>query len=153
MNLRHFSVVFEGVAVSAAQDLFQIEANTVPLALTYVELSNRSDVGDAEAEGLPITIKRVTDEVTDDVNASKFDPGSAAENAQLAINETTQLTTGEDINYAGEWNIQTGPFIWLPPPEKYLWCKVGDAICVSLEAAPADAVTMSGVAHFCEIAA
>ncbi|KKL84049.1 hypothetical protein LCGC14_1968710, partial [marine sediment metagenome] len=42
---RMFSVSFTDVAVTAQQDLFQIEANTVPVIIHAIFLSQTSDVG------------------------------------------------------------------------------------------------------------
>lgn len=147
---RLYSVVFTEVAVTQQQDLFQIEANTTPIILHAVYLSQSSDLGDAEAEGLSILIQRVTDEVTDDLNAVPIDSGDGAENAQLAINETSELTTGAAVIHSEAWNIAM-PFIYLPPPELRPTCKIGDVIVVNLNTTPAESITMSGTAYFEEI--
>ena len=147
---RIYSAVFTEVAVSAQQDLFQLEANTVPIIIHAIYLSQSSDVGDAAAENLSILIQRVTDEVTDDVTEQALDGGDAAANAEIAVNETTELTTGAAVLHSECWNIaQT--FIFLPPPELRPTIKIGDAVVVNLNTTPGDPITMSGTIYFEEI--
>lgn len=147
---RIYSFSFSEVAVTAQQDLFQMEALVVPLRLHAVYLSQTSDVGDAAAEGLSILIRRVTDAVTNDVAEVKMDGGDGAANADLAINETTELVTGAEIIHAEAWNIAM-PFIYLPPPELRPLAQIGNVIVVNLNTTPADSITMSGTAYFEEL--
>ena len=144
---RMYSVSFAEVAVTAQQDLFQIEALVVPATIHAVYLSQTSDVGDAAAENLSILIRRVTDGVTNDLAEVKLDNGSSAANADLAINETTELTTGAEIIHSEGWNIAM-PFVYLPPPELRPIITIGDAIVVNLNSTPADSITMSGTLYW-----
>ena len=144
---RVFSYPFAQVAVSAQQDLFQLEALVVPAKLLAVYLSQTNIVGDAAEEILSILIRRVTDAVTNDVAEVQLDPGSAAANADLAINETTELVTGAEIVHAEAWNIRM-PFIYLPVPELRPIITIGDAIVVNLNTTPGGSTTMSGTLYF-----
>jgi hypothetical protein len=152
MLMRMFTAQFTEVAVSAQQDLFQIEAKVVPAILCAVFLSQSSDVGDAAAEGLSILIRRVTDVVTNDIAEAKLDPGSAAANANLAVNETTELVTGAETIHSEDWNIAL-PFVWLVPPEMRIPIEIDNTLVVNLNTTPADALTMSGTMYFAEIGA
>ena len=59
MNGRIYSVVFSAVAVSAAQDLFEITpADDKPVEIVGIELGQSSDAGDAADELLQISIIR-----------------------------------------------------------------------------------------------
>ena len=147
---RVYSASFTEVAATAQQDLFQLEALTVPLQLHAVYLSQSSDVGDASAENLSILIRRVTDAVTNDIAEVKIDSGDAAANADIAVNETTELTTGASTIHATTWNI-LNEFIFLPPPEMRPPAVIGDVICVNLNTPPADSLTISGTAYFSEM--
>lgn len=150
---RMFSVSFSEVAVTAQQDLFQLEAITVPAILHSVFLSQSSDVGDAASEGLSILIRRVTDNVGSPfATVSPLDLGDSAANAEAAINETTELTTGATTLHSEAWNILT-PFVYLPPPELRPVIQIGNAITVNLNTTPADSITMSGTLYFEEIGA
>lgn len=147
---RIYTASFTEVAVTAQQDLFQIEANTVPAIIHAVYLSQTTDVGDAAAEHLSILIRRVTDAVTNDIAEQALDGGDAAANADLAVNETTELTTGAATLHADSWNIAL-PFVWLPPPEHRIVVQVSNAVVVNLNTTPADSITMSGTMYFEEI--
>ena len=149
---RMYSLEFTDVAVVAQQDLFQIEALVVPCVVHAVYLSQNSDVGDAAAESLSILIRRFTDAVTDDKAAAQLDLGDATQNADLAINETTELVTGTEIIHSECWNIaQT--FIYLPPPELRPIIQIGNGIAVNLNTTPGDSLTMSGTIYFEELGA
>ena len=147
---RIYAVNFNEVAVSVQQDLFQIEAQTTPAILHAIYLSQSTEEGDAEAENLNVIIQRVTDAVTDDLNAVALVGGDTAENANLAINETSELTTGASIIHAESWNVAQS-FIYLPPPELRPIVQIGNAIVVNLNNTPTDAITMSGTMYFEEI--
>ncbi len=144
---RMFTASFTDVAVTAQQDLFQIEANTVPAIIHAIFLSQTSDVGDAAAENLSILIRRVTDAVTNDIAEAKLDTGSGAALADLAVNETTELVTGAETVHSEAWNIAMS-FIWMPPPEMRIVVQVGNALVVNLNDTPADELTMSGTMYF-----
>lgn len=149
---RMFTAQFTDVAVTAQQDLFQIEALVTPAIIHAVFLSQTTDVGDAAAENLSILLRRATDAVTDDVVEVKLDEGSAAANADIAVNETTELVTGSSIIHSEAWNIAL-PFVWMPPPEMRIVVKIGEVFCVNLNTTPADSITMSGTIYFEEMGA
>jgi len=147
---RMYTVDFLEVAVSAQQDLFQIEANTIPVIIHAIYISQSSDVGDASAAAISIKISRVTDAVTDDVAAVQLDQGDATQLADLAINETSQLTTGLEDLHSEVWNIAL-PFIWMPPPEMRIVVDVANAVVVNMNTT--DTLTMSGTMYFEEVGA
>jgi hypothetical protein len=147
---RIYSASFTEVAVSAQQDLFQIEALTTPAIIHAVFLSQTSDLGDAASEGLSILIRRVTDAVTNDIAEAALDGGDAAANADIAVNETTELVTGATTIHSEAWNILT-PFVYLPPPELRPIVQIGNVITVNLNTTPADSITMSGTLYFEEL--
>ena len=144
---RIFTVEFTDVAVTAQQDLFQCEALIVPAWLHMVEIGQISDVGDAQAENLSILIRRVTDVVGDDLATAQADSGDAVQNADVAINETTELVTAAKTYHAGVWNIAL-PFVWMPTPEMRCNAVIGDVFVVNLNTTPSDSLTMSGTLYF-----
>lgn len=149
---RMYTVQFTDISVTAQQDLFQIEALVVPAIIHSVSLSQISDVGDASAENLSIRLNRVTDVVTDDLATVQLDTGDATQNADVAVNETSELTTGLEVIHSEAWNIAL-PFIWMPPPEMRIVIPVGDTVVVNLNTTPADSITMSGTIYFEEVGA
>ncbi len=144
---RMYTVQFTDVAVTAQQDLFQIESLVTPVTLHAVYLSQTSDVGDSSAENLSIRIVRATDAVTDDLATVQLDKGDATQTADVAVNETSELVTSLEVIHSEAWNIAL-PFIWLPPPEMRVVGVVGDVIIVNLNTTPADSLTMSGTVYF-----
>ncbi len=144
---RIYTVQFSEVAVTAQQDLFQIESLVTPATIHAVFLSQTSDVGDTAAENLSIRIARVTDAVTDDLATVKLDNGDATQTADVAVNETTELITGLEVVHSEAWNIAL-PFVWMPPPEMRITGEVGNVIVVNLNTTPADSLTMSGTLYF-----
>lgn len=143
-----FSLSFSEIAVTAQQDLFQLQATTVPIKIHRVTLSQSSDVGDAQSEGLSILIREVTDTVTDDGGEQALDrnnPGTFS--GACAINETTELTTGAATLHSEAWNILS-PFVYLPTPEERISIDIGNAVVVNLNTTPADSITMSGTIVF-----
>ena len=147
---RMYTLEFTDVAVTAQQDLFQIEAITVPAIIHAVYLSQITDVGDSAAENLSISINRVTDDVTDDKATVQIDKGDATQLAEIAINETSELTTGLERIHSEAWNIAL-PFVFLPTPEMRPVVEVGNAIVVNLNTTPNDSITMSGTIYFEEV--
>lgn len=146
---RMYTVSFSKVAITVVQDLWQIEAELVPLWIHGLWLGQSSDVGDAESEGLEVTMNRITDAVPADETASKGDPDDLAAKANISINETTQLVTGLDIHHTEVWHI-TAPLIWLPTPEQRPKVIVDDAFTIALITAPDDSILVSGTLYFSE---
>ena len=136
--------------MTAQQDLFQLEAITVPAVLLGCFLTQSTDVGDASAEHLSILIRRFTDAVTNDVAEVQLDGGDAAANANLAVNETTELVTGVETIHSEAWNIAM-PWVYLPPPELRPVIQVSNGVAVNLNTTPADSITMSGTLYFEEL--
>ena len=146
---RYYSVSFTDVGVTADQDLFQIEAVTVPCTLIACYISQNSDPADSDAENLTIRIRRVTDTLTAAVTEVKLDQRDAAGLADVIVNDETPLTTGAETIHVEAWHIaQT--WIWLPPPELRIIVPVDDTVTVNLIANPADSLTMSGVLYYSE---
>ena len=145
---RMYTVQFTAVAVSAQQDLFQIEALVTPAIIHACYISQSSDVGDSSAAMVSILIRRATDAVTDDLATVQLDKGDATQTADVAINETTELVTGTEVVHAEDWNIAL-PWVWLPPPEMRIVVPVGDVICINMNTT--DTLTMSGTIYFEEV--
>lgn len=144
---RIYTVQFNDVAVTVVQDLIQLQAKIVNAIIHKIVISQRTDVGDAQAESLLIRLKRVTNIVTNAAAEAKLDPGDAAANANLAVNQTTQLVTGAEVLHSECWNIAL-PFVYLPPPELRPVVKIDNTFIVDLATAPADSITVSGVMYF-----
>jgi len=147
---RIYTAAFTEVAATAQQDMFQIEAQTTPVIIHACYISQTSDVGDSAAENLSVLIRRVTDDVTNATTEQALDGGDAAANADINVNQTTELVTGAATLHSEAWNIHQS-YIYLPPPELRPVVQVGNAICVNLNTTPADSITISGTLYFEEI--
>jgi hypothetical protein len=152
-----FSAVFQAVAITAAQDLLSLLAtSTTPLELTYVEIGQSSDFGDAAAENLRIRIRRGMTTVGSGgtapaMNALNPRETLAAATATARANDTTAASGGTIVEmYEGIWNVAV-PFIWMPPPELRDVCDISTRIAVNLVSTPADSLTVSGVIKWREL--
>lgn len=154
---RMYSVTFENVAVTAAQDFFEIApADDKPVLLHSVNIAQFSDVGDAAEEILRIQVVR--GHATTGSGGSAFTPlpigpNDTAAGAACEINNTTIASAGTGvILVADAFNIRTG-WLYVPPPEDRILCSqaAGVLLVVRLGAAPADSLTMSGTCVFEEL--
>jgi hypothetical protein len=149
---RAYAAVFEEVAVTAAQDLFEVVAPAdATLKIRSVTITQSSDAGDAQAEMLPILIHEgtATGSGGSAVTPSPLSPGDAAFGGTVEANNTTQSVEGTFI-HAEAFNVQIG-FYYLPPPENQFEVSPSQLFIVELQAAPADSLTVNGTVVFEEI--
>jgi hypothetical protein len=154
---RVYSVTFEGVAVTAAQDFFEIiPASNKAISLIGFMLSQSSDTGDAAEEILRIKIIR--GHATTGSGGSVATPrpvNSSADTAAGAIaeiNNTTIASTGTAVDlFAHAFNIRAGLEHYFPPECRPSANSGDGTIVVRLMAAPADSLTMSGTLFFEEL--
>jgi hypothetical protein len=153
-----YSCSFDAVAVSAAQDLFEL---TAPADAICVILSCRvgqtSDYGDAEAEGLQITLRRGNGATTGSGGSAgtevALEAGFGTAGGVVEINNTTQMTAGGgslEVLSVEPFNAQVG-WLYQPTPEERVVVSPSDLFTVALDSAPSDALTMSGTLIWEEI--
>lgn len=153
---RMYSVSFVDVAVSAAQDLFEVApADDKKVVIHGIALGQDSDVGDAAEEILSVQLIR--GHATSGSGGSAFtpsplDPDSPAAGASAEVNNTTIASTGTAVRlHADVFNVRAG-WVWIPTPEMRPMCGQGQSrIVLRLDDAPADALTMSGTLYFEEL--
>lgn len=153
---RMYSVVFQNVAVSAIQDLFELTpADDKPIVIHSIEVGQSSDAGDAASELLRWSIVRGHTTGGSGGTAptpAPLNPNDAAAGCAAEVNNTTIASAGTTTTpYASTFNIATG-LVYIPTPE----CRIGASqanttIVVRLVAAPADALTMDGTLVFEEL--
>ena len=150
-----YTVVFNAVAVTAQQDLIEVTAaSTKPLVLVGFCLSQSSEVGDAQEEGLNILVK--SGATTSGTGGSAYTPvpndaSQAAAGFAAEINNTTKASTGTIVtHYAHNWNVRGPLDIVLPEPMQII-LTAGRRLTIELATTPADSITMSGTAVFQEI--
>jgi hypothetical protein len=149
---RIYSASFEKVAVTAAQDLFEVVAPADAVVVVHsCTITQDSDAGDAQAEMLSILIHRgtATGSGGSSVTASPLSLGDAAFGGTVEANNTSQSVEGTFL-HAEAFNVQIG-FYYLPPPEDRPTVSPSALFIVELQDAPADSLTMSGTIVFEEI--
>lgn len=158
---RFYVVEFENVAVTAAQDLFEFSLASTDreiIRLWSVNLSQSTDVGDAEEEMLRVQIIRGNTTLGSGGTADQENPiveGDAAASFVGDINHTTEASAGTEVVLWSEaFNIRAG-WQWTTLPEWQFTLKPPStgsiAMVVRLLAAPTDSVTMNGTAIVEEI--
>ncbi len=149
---RKYSASFEEIAVTAAQDLFEVVAPADGAVIIHsVTITQSSDAGDAQAEMLPILIHRgtATGSGGTSVTASPMSLGDSAFGGTVEANNTSQSVEGTFLHAEG-FNAQIG-FFYLPPPEDRVEISPSALFIVELQAAPSDELTMNGTIVFEEI--
>lgn len=148
---RMYSAQFNGVAVTAQQDLFELNApSTAGVVVHGVVLAQSTEVGDAAEEGLSILFKRGATTSgsggTTPTAAQLY--ASAAYAGTVEVNNTTKATAGTIVTlHADVWNVRS-QFIWIPTPEMRIVLAPSARFTVELATTPADSITMNGTIYF-----
>lgn len=149
---RTYAITFENVAVTAAQDFFEVlPATQKPVYLKSLHLAQVSDVGDAAEEIL--RVKVIRGHATSGSGGSAatpraYDSNDTAAGATCEINNTTIASAGTAVDlFAGGWNVRV-PFDLYWPPGERPRAQNANLIVVRLMAAPADSLTCAGALIF-----
>lgn len=160
MNGRMYTVQFDNVAISAAQDLFEIvPADDKPIAIVGLVLSNvggTADAGDAQEELLRLAIIRGFTSSGSGGSAPTpvpLNPNAAAAGFTSEVNNTSLASTGTTTQpFSDGWNIRV-PYQTFFPEECWIIAGQGNtSIVVRLVTAPADSVSCSGTLFVAELA-
>lgn len=150
-----YTAQFNGVAVSAQQDLFELTAPSDAVVVVHqVVLTQSSDVGDAQEEGLSILMKRGA--TTSGSGGSAVTPaalqhGFPAAGTAVERSNTTKASSGTIVTlHAEAWNIRA-PLVWLPPPELRIVLSPSQRFTVELATTPNDSITMNATLYFEEL--
>lgn len=150
-----YSAAFAGVAVTAAQDVFEITSPaTTRVRIREIRLGQYSDAGDAASELLSVQIIRGY--TVSGSGGSAVTPANMSQLTTLAAsstveaNNTTVANTGTGVVlYADAWNVQSG--WWYAPSEpEMIAIDVSTRLVVRISA-PADSLTCNGTIVFEEI--
>lgn len=139
---RMYAVVFEEVAVTAVQDLFEIVAAADSVVVVHsVQIAQSSDT---DSEQLAILVHRGSTSGSggSSPTPSPLEIGDAAFGGTAEVNNTSQSTEGVFI-YADAFNVLNG-WLWMPTPETRPVLSPSGRLIVELQTAPADELTMSG---------
>lgn len=151
-----FSAIVSGVAVAAAQDVFEIVAGPATrIRLHEIRLGQTSDYGDAAAEGLSVTLIRGF--TTAGSGGGAVAPANllghaSAPSATSTVkrNNTTLAQDGSVATILSDaWNIADS-WRYAPANEQMPILEKGQRLVVRISA-PADEITMNATVVFEEI--
>ena len=160
-----YSAAFAAVAVSAAQDLFELVApSDCRVAIEEIEIGQYSDFTDVADEILSLLVMRghtTTGSGGAAVTPGAFNPNLPASGVTVARNNTTVATAGSPVTLlATAFNIRAG-FIWRGPMqrpwetlesfEKRRLIILPSTRLVVRTTAPIDELTMNGTIQFEEL--
>jgi hypothetical protein len=153
---RVYSIQFENVAVTAAQDFFEVSpADDKPVKLLGLFLSQSSEIGDAQEEMMRIQVIRGYTSSGSGGSAGTavpVDRNAAAAGLACEVNNTTVANTGTAVVIHSEsFNERTGLAMWWTPETAPITSQGDTTIVVRLMAAPADSVTMNGTLYVEEL--
>lgn len=148
-----YDAIFEDIAITVAQDLFEILAPSDAIVIVHgFEIYQTTDFGDAEEEILNLETNRGLG-VTSGSGGAAVTPhakeeGFAAPGSTVERNNTTQITGGtiETLEKFG-WNVRI-PLAQIWTPETRPIVSAGDTFVLALPTAPADSLTCSGKITF-----
>ena len=153
---RIYTASFKAIAVTAAQDLFEITAGSaVPVVIHGFVLSQSTEVGDAQEESLQLTTNRGVGSTTSgsggaSVTPQPIDDADAAAAATVERNNTTIMVAGsgslEELE-VHSWNVRV-PYVFWYTPETRPKIRGGARWTLELESTPADSITMNGTVWF-----
>lgn len=149
MPARVYTVEFEGTAVTAQVDFFELTpADDKPVEIVGIFLSQSSDTGDAQDELLRYRVIRghtVSGSGGTAPTPRPLDRSGAAAGFASEVLNTTIANTGTTVNLLSDsFNVRTGLQLWLPEGCEFGASQADTTIVVRLLAAPADSLTMSG---------
>lgn len=153
---RVYTVSFADVAVTAAQDFFEISpADDHPVVILAAYIDQYTELGDAAEEFLRYQIIRgytTSGSGGSAATARPLDPGDAAAGFAAEVNNTTVANTGTAvILHSGAFNIRAGLALIFPPEMTPLANQGNTTIVLRLMAAPTDSITMNGTLYIAEL--
>ena len=155
---RMYTVQFENVAVTVAQDFFMlVPATNQPCIIHAIFITQSTETGDAQEEMLRVQIIRGLATIGSGGSAPtpqlvNENDGAAAFTARA--NDTTPAVVGggtTEVLHSEYFNVRTG-WVYMPTPEmRPLFSAAKTRLVVTLKANPADSVTMNGTIYIEEV--
>lgn len=155
MSGRTYAITFSAVAITAANDLFEITpASNKPVEILGIELGQTTDSGDAQDEQLQISIIRGHTTSGSGGSAATpvpLEPNDGAAGFTAEVTNSTPATVGTTTTlHTGVWNVRAGYINWFPE-EARPKANSGNTTLVVRQTAPADSITMSGTLYVGEL--
>lgn len=150
-----YTAVFEAVAVTAQQDLFEITTPSGFCAVIHqIIISQSTEVGDAQEEGLRLRVRKgatTTGTGGTTVTSNPLDRPASTAGSTVKANNTTKAINGTIITLHSEaWNVRN-TFVLLPTPKMAILIAPSTRLTLELATTPADSITMDGVMYFEEL--
>lgn len=152
---RVYTVVFQAVAITATQDLFELTpADDKPIQLLGIFCGQSTDFGDAQDENLRWSVIR--GHTTSGSGGSAPTPratkrSDAAAGFAAEVNNTTKASVGTThVLHADCFNVRAGLAHWWTPETVPEASQADTTIVVRLEASPADSITFDGTLYVAE---
>lgn len=148
MSGRTYAVTFSAVAISAAQDVFEITpADDKPCEIVSIEIGQTTEAGDAADEMLGVQIIRGFTSSGSGGSAATpapLRPADTAAGFSAEVNNTTVATTGTTTTlHSAAFNVRAG-WMYIPPLDARPVVNQGNTSLVVRLTAPADSVTFNG---------
>lgn len=152
---RSYAVSFNAVAITAAQDLFEISpADDKPVRLLGLVIGQYSDVGDAASENLNVSVIRgytASGSGGSTPTPTPIDGIDTAAGFAAEANNTTVANTGTAVTLLSDvWNTQAGYQIWWPEGVQPQASQANTTIVVRITA-PADSITANATLYVQEV--
>ena len=151
-----FSATFSAVAVTLAQDVFEITApSNSRVSIREIRIGQYTDFGDAAAEILSLTVMRGhTTSGSGGTTQTKANlrghTGAAAAGSVVEANNTTVASGGSPATLIADvFNIAAG-WWYYPPEEERIILEPSQRLVVRISA-PVDSITLNGTLLFEEI--
>lgn len=145
---RMYSVIFNGVAVAAQQDFFEVNAASTKIVVIHsLHLSQETNVSDANEKELRLAVKTGATTSGSGGTAPTAVPrvtGDSAYGGTVEANNTTKATTGTIVTHSVRtWNIRVPLDVYWPPDQRIIMAPSA-RLTVELLTTPAASTTMSG---------
>jgi len=152
---RSYSVSFTAVAITAAQDIFEIQpADDKPVRLLGITFGQTSDVGDANSENLGVQVIRgytASGSGGTTPTPAPLDGIDTAAGFTSEVNNTTVANTGTAVTlHSDVINTQAGYAYFWPEGMQPQASQANTTIVVRITA-PADSITASGTLYLQEV--
>lgn len=152
---RNYSISFNGVTVSAQQDLFELVAGAArPLRIRGLFLTQATEVGDASEQMLSIVIK--SGQTTSGSGGSAptavaLCASDSAAGLTAETNNTVKASGGTIVTHHAEnWNVRM-PYQLILPDAMQVELAGGRRLTVELATTPAGSIIMSGTLYVEEL--
>jgi hypothetical protein len=153
--MRLYTVTFNGVAVTASQDLFEVVAPADTILVVHdIHVSQLSEVKDAEEEELLLLWKSgqtTTGSGGSTPTAIPIEFKDPAFGGTVKANNTTKATAGTIVtHHSWHWNVRM-PFDRIFTPETRPVISPSRRATLELATVVADSITMGGTLTFASI--